>query len=153
MRSSRRFSFITDPSITHDSTVAAIGRADDRRVSSAQLSALVQLADQRQGERSPHVLEMRPDLEAHAVPAWVTFDVVYGNVGLAQWPTAAHAHGRVVHVGDVLTDPAIELRLQVAALFPGADVFALDDLDVVSQATDHEDVGQLGAELVVQLRF
>ncbi len=78
---------------------------------------------------------------------------MHRNIRLAQWPTAAHAHGGVVHVGDVLTDPAIELRLQVAALFPGANVFALDDLDVVSQATDHEDVGQLSAEFVVQLRF
>src|SRR3989344_714137 len=116
-------------------------------------SALVELAHQRQRERRAHVLEVRTDFQTDAVPAWIAFDVADGNLRLTQWATATHTGGGVIHVGHVLANPGVEFGLQVATLFPGADVFALDDLDVMGQATDHKDVRQLGAQLVVQLGF
>ena len=87
---------------------------------------LVELADQRQGERSAHVLEVRAHFEVDAIPAGIALDVGHGDFRLTQRTAAAHTFGRVVHIGDVLPDPDVEFLLEVAALFPGADVLAFE---------------------------
>src|SRR3546814_279622 len=115
-------------------------------------SALVELAHQGKRERRTHVLEMGSHFQAHSVPSRITFHIRHGNFGLAQRAAAAHAGRRVVHIRDVLADPVVQLRFQVGALLPRPDVLALNHLDVMRQPAHDEDVGQLRAELVVQLR-
>jgi hypothetical protein len=50
-----------------------------------------------------------------------------------------------------LADPVVELAVEVGAALPGADLLALEDLEVVREAGDDEHVGQAGAEHVVGL--
>jgi hypothetical protein len=71
---------------------------------------------------------------------------------LAQRAARAHARGGVVHVGDVLADPVVELALEVGALLPRPDLLALQHLQVVRQAVHDEHVRELRAEAVVGLR-
>ena len=96
---------------------------------------------------------MRPHFEVDPVPTRITFHIGHGDLSLAQRPAAAHALRRVVHVGHILAYPRVQLVLKVATLFPGANVFALDHLDVMRQAADHKHVRQLRAELVIELGF
>src|SRR3954470_11321001 len=94
-------------------------------------SFLVELADQGQRERRPHVLEVRAHLEIAPVPAGLALDVLDGDLRRPQRPRRAHRRGRILHVGDVLADPLVQLALQIRPLLPGTDLLALQDLYVM----------------------
>ncbi|MNO77638.1 hypothetical protein D3C76_687540 [compost metagenome] len=95
---------------------------------------------------------MRAYAQADAVPARFALDVADDHLRGAQRTAAADFGAGVLLVGHVLADPLVEFQFEVGALFPRADLLALQDLQVVGQAVDDEQVGQLGAELVIQLR-
>ena len=94
---------------------------------------------------------MRADAEPDAIHAWLAFNIADGNLCSAQRPAPAHFGVGIVLVSNVLADPLVQLKLQIGALFPGADLLALQYLEVVGQTVDDKQVGQLGAEPVIQL--
>src|SRR3990167_4447193 len=80
----------------------------------------------------------------------VTIDVTDDHLSGAQRTTATDFGAWVFLVGNELADPLVEFQFQVGALFPRADLLALQHFQVVGQTVDDEHVRQLGAELVVQ---
>src|SRR6266850_2587310 len=112
---------------------------------------LVELAHQRQREKSAHVLEARADLETDSVPTRIALDVLDRDLSLAERLAAPQVLREVFLLRDVLTDPLVQLAIEIALLLPAPDVLSLDDLDVVREPRDDEHVRKLGAEPVVGL--
>jgi hypothetical protein len=78
---------------------------------------------------------VRAHLHVDLVPAGVALDVGDRDLRLAERTAAADGRGHDVLIGDVLVDPVVELVLEIGALFPGADLLALKDLQVVEMRT------------------
>src|SRR5690606_23748806 len=96
---------------------------------------------------------MGANSHGNSVPARVSFDILYMDLSRAQRTAAPDFRPGSVHVGDVLAYPVIEFAFEVGPFFPGTDVFTLQHLDVVREPADDEDIGKLGAQLVVGFRF
>jgi len=108
--------------------------------------AEVEAAGELEGEGAADVGEVGGDLEVAAVPAGEVRGE--GEGGAAEGFAGADLGGRVVDVGDELAEPGFELALEGGAVVPAADAFALDALEVVGEAADEEEVGELGGEVV-----
>lgn len=96
---------------------------------------------------------MRHDEELDAEESRVVLDILDDNLGLAQRMRSLELVARIGHFRHQGLDPSIEFKLQNAAVLCRADVFALDQLQIMSDARKQEDVRQTrvdpagGAEL------
>ena len=89
--------------------------------------------------------------EVHTVPAGIAFHIRNGYLGLSQGTAAPDARRNAVLIGDILTDPVVQFRLQIASFLPCPDVFPLNDLQIMGEAANYKSIGQLGAKLLISL--
>ncbi|MNV81189.1 hypothetical protein D3C71_1748380 [compost metagenome] len=77
---------------------------------------------------------MRHGIQLDAEETRVVFDVFDGDPASPQRVRSLQRVARIVHLGDQPADPLVQLQLQQTAILGGADVFALDQLQVMGNA-------------------
>ena len=70
-------------------------------------SFFVQFADQGEGKKGPHILEMGSDLQAYPVPARISLNILYGDLGLTQRSSAPYPGPGIIHIRHVLANPVV----------------------------------------------
>ncbi|MCY1515147.1 hypothetical protein D9M68_497230 [compost metagenome] len=77
---------------------------------------------------------MRYGVQLDAEKARVVLDVFHRHLGIAQWVGGLQVVAGIGHFSNQATDPFVEFQLQQPTILGGADVLALDQLQVMSDA-------------------
>lgn len=92
---------------------------------------------------------MRHGKESDAEKARIVLYVLDDNFPVAQWMRSLKFIARIGHFRHQRADPGVKLQFQHAAVFGGADILALNNFQVVSNAGQQEDIGQTGVDTAV----
>lgn len=92
---------------------------------------------------------MRHGKESDAEKARIVLYVLDDNFPVAQWMRSLKFIARIGHFRHQRADPGVQLQFQHAAVFGGADILALNNFQVVSNAGQQEDIGQTGVDTAV----
>ena len=83
---------------------------------------------------------MRYCVQLDAEEAGVILDILYRHPGITQWMRSLQIIARVSHFGYQTTDPGIELQFEMTPVFGGANVLALDQLEIMGNTRQQEDI-------------
>ncbi len=107
------------------------------------------LGNQRKVDIHPFNLEMRHGKESDAEEARIVLYVLDDNFPVAQWMRSL----KFIALDRSFPSPAcgsgVKLQFQHAAVFGSADILALNNFQVVSNAGQQEDIGQTGIDTAV----
>ena len=85
---------------------------------------------------------MRDGVQFHAEEAWVILDIFHQYFRIAQRVGSLQLVARIGHFCDQTTHPGVQLKLQQTAVFGRADVFTLNQFQVVRDTRQQEDIWQ-----------
>jgi hypothetical protein len=92
---------------------------------------------------------VRHRVQLHAEEARVILDIFHHHAGIAQRVGGLQLVARVGHFGHQAPHPGVQLQLQQTPVLGGADILALDQLQVVRNARQQEDVRQTRVDTAV----
>ena len=96
---------------------------------------------------------MRAGKQADFEEAGVVLDVFNQDFGFTQRMCCLQLVAWVGHFSNQGIDPSVQFQFEHTAVFGCTDVFALDQLEIVSQTGKQENVRQTGIDAAVCRRF
>ena len=97
--------------------------------------------------------EVRHGKQLYAEEARIILDVFHHHFCLTQRMRRLQRIARIGHFGDQTFHPVVEFQFQQTAILSGADVFTLNNLQVVRNARQQEDIRQTGVDTAVCRRI
>ena len=98
-------------------------------------------------------LEVRTGKQAHFKEAGVVFDIFNQNFGFTQRMRCLQFVAWICHFSNQGIDPIVQFQFEHAAVFGCANVFALDQFEIVGQTGEQENIRQTGIDAAVCRRL
>ena len=98
-------------------------------------------------------LEVRTGKQTDFEEAGVVFDVFNQDFGFTQRMCCLQLVAWICHFSNQCIDPSVQFQFEHTAVFGCTNVFALDQLEIVSQTGKQENVRQTGIDSAVCSRF